>query len=231
MKSSIMFGVGYLAKHLMEFDKSRKWVPCKNLGDVFDCLNAGGIDEVWHFACPGGDFNEDSKYKMFSSLAALENLIQKLTTDTKLVFASSMGAFDCENKNPYQKLYNNLKYIENQMIQLYSRNYSILYIPRVYSSDRNKGLIRRLRDGEIVYLAKEITYIDIKDFCEQTIDGVNKNDEIVTYIEELGTIGDIKKRYIIDAKETELDYGLSLNPKYEILENYTIKYERNQQNS
>ena len=79
----------------------------------------------------------------------------------------------------------------------------ILRIPRVYSKDRNKGLIKSLRDGNFIGNKNQlIEYITDKDFREFFIKNVYTHG-IVHYDGEyhLSTIFDIEQRFINKEKK------------------------------
>lgn len=87
-------------------------------------------------------------------------------TDRKIIYYSS------ESVTKEKSLYSRFKSLHEKILRRYDL---ILRIPRVYSKDRNKGLIKILRDGSFKgNKAQIIEYITDQDFREFFIRNMNK---------------------------------------------------------
>ena len=126
-------------------------------------------DVILHFASPSESLEFQDKDKTCSTIIQgtinMLHLCQKFSA--KIVFASTMGVYNGNMDNIYttSKLA-----MENYIKSIYN-NYIILRIPRVYSKCRKKGLMRQIRDNTIPAkdMEKEIEYITLRDFVDQTL--------------------------------------------------------------
>lgn len=156
-----ILGNGYLANKF----KHQKIV--KNIDEI-----GNDVTEIWHFASPNSSENPE---RLIDSIKLTYNLIKKFP-DIKIVFASS------EAVNVDKDLYSNVKKtIESLLIENH-KNYKIFRIPRVYSADRNSGLIKTLKDGEFVGdMNKTIKFITDDEFCLWFMENINKENTIIEY--------------------------------------------------
>ena len=197
------FGKGYLLNHIVDYCKNnRRFLNVtNNIRFVKDAMKEYNISEVWDFACPGGDFSENPRYfkdRIFTTLKDTKKLIKWCNDrEITLIYASSEGVEDCETLNVYQKIYNTSKFLNEEMIKTYCKKYRILRIPRVYSKDRNKGLIKALKE-EKVYdpLNIEVEFIDLQDFLKQTFDKIEDDKKQFHYTTEKQTMEEIRNRYV-----------------------------------
>ena len=124
---------------------------------------------ILHFGSPSDVLEfQDSDKTSSTIIQGTINMIRLCRkSNTKIVFASTMGVYDSSMDNVYttSKLA-----MENYIKSVYN-NYIILRIPRVYSKCREKGLMRQIRDNTISVedMDKEIEYITLQDFVDQTL--------------------------------------------------------------
>ena len=160
-----------------------------------DGSNYFGVDEVIHFACPNDKYEfqdiGNMAYMMVDySIGILE---QALNNGAKFIFASSHAAVHLQDDyGVYKKSF-------EQYIHARTDNYLIYRIPRIYGSDRKKGLMRQLRENDIPDsdMDKEVDYLDISDFQKWFMENMDKTG-IITYDGEFrrNTIKEIEKIYI-----------------------------------
>ena len=116
-----------------------------------------------------------------------------LFNNAKFIFASTCGVEDLTDDYCVYK-----KFFE-QYIQAMTDNHLIYRIPRVYGRGRKKGLMKSLRDDDVPIgdYHKEVEYIDIQDFREWFLSGIN-NTGILEYDrpKKLNTIREIKTVYV-----------------------------------
>lgn len=153
------------------------------------------IDVVIHFASPNDKYEFQDKKGMFDTMVeySINILKQAINNDAKFVFASSKAA---DNPNDEYGIY---KRFFEYYIQSITNNYLIYRIPRIYGVERNKGLMKQLRLGDIDKkdFKKEICYLDIQDFKKWFLDNYNKIGTIkYNGIYRKNTIQEIKEIYI-----------------------------------
>jgi nucleoside-diphosphate-sugar epimerase len=154
-------------------------------------LHKGG-DLVIHFASPSdSDGFKDSKKLLEANFDMVVGAVMEARRQKcKLIFASSMAADTLEND------YGALKRAAELYIQSKLDNYVIMKIPRVYGADRNKGLMKKIKEGNIDDWDKVVEYIDIDDFKQWFDDILNKNG--IQYYNnkfKTNTIKEIKEKY------------------------------------
>lgn len=153
------------------------------------------IDMVIHFASPNDKYEFENKSDMAFTMMnySLEIIKQGLYNNAKIVFASSKAA------DTPDTMYGIFKRGIEHYIEAVTDNHLIYRIPRVYGSDRKKGLMKQLRLGDIDpnHLDNRISYLDIEDFKEWFIDNIDKTG-IVRYTNEYrkNTIREIREIYI-----------------------------------
>jgi len=150
------------------------------------------IDLVIHFASPTDTFEFQDKEKMAVTMIdmTLKMVTETLANDCKMIFASSMAAAILEDD------YGIYKRAMEQYISALVPDNLILRIPRVYGKDKNKGLMKKIRDNNIDGWDKEIEYIDIDDFKNWFKEVLNKN--MIQYYNKTyrkNTIKEIKDIY------------------------------------
>lgn len=150
------------------------------------------IDLILHFGSPTDSYDFKDKGSMACTMVDLTLKIvdEALSNNCKLIFASSMGALYLEDE------YSIYKRAMEQYIQATIDNFLILRIPRVYGTDRTKGLMKKIRLNEVQDYGKEVQYIDIEDFKEFFNECLNKTG-LIQYEKELrkNTIQEIKEIY------------------------------------
>lgn len=142
------------------------------------------IDLILHFASPSDSNDFQDKRNMAFAMVDLTQIMIKIAKENncKFIFASSMSAQFLEDD------YGIYKKAMEQYIQALLKDYLILRIPRVYGKDRNKGLMRKIRQGLIPNneMNNIIEYIDIEDFKVWFNQNLNKNG-ILYYSNEFRT--------------------------------------------
>lgn len=122
------------------------------------------IDLVLHFGSPSDTF--DFQFKSIMAVSMIDITVgmakQAQRNNCKMIFASSMAAVFLEDE------YGIYKRAMEQYIQALVDDYVIMRIPRVYGSDRKKGLMKKINTGLIHgdEWDREIEYMDISDFSE-----------------------------------------------------------------
>lgn len=151
-------------------------------------------DLVIHFASPVDIYDFKNKDKMVNANIELTITAVKAANNNncKLIFASSMAVNEIEND------YGVLKRAAELYIETYCHNYCIMRIPRVYGRDRDKGLMKRIKNADIndSDWDKEIEYIDIQDFKDWFDTVLDKN--MIQYYDKIykkHTIKQIKEIY------------------------------------
>jgi len=185
---------GFLLKNLLpelkEYNifKSNKKLNKINKNDLKN------IDILLHFASPSesDEFKNIIKTTETIILDSL-NLFNNLQKNTKIIYASSEGAK--YPKNIYELSKN---FIENYLIQNYNKEkYLILRIPRVYGKNRNKGLIKKLKNNSFKgNKNKLIEYMDINDWVKETLNVFNYNGIYEYKNKSKNIIYEIEKRYL-----------------------------------
>jgi len=169
MKRNVLFigGKGYLGKHLINelntytitlFDGR-----VENIKD-FDKYKSQSFDYIFHF---GSTNNERSNTSTI--IPGTHNVIHFANfIKAKLIYASTKGILQAHNI--YEK---NKK--ESTVILLNTCDkYVCLIIPRVYSKDRNSGLIYAIKNN-LPLDNKRIEYLNIECFVKQTINSLKYN--------------------------------------------------------
>lgn len=150
-------GNGYLFNHIKPLLHD-ELIYTSNIFLYQDFIN---VDMVIHFASPSDkeDFKNPYIHKtMIDGTINMVDLAKR--NNAHFVFASTMGIYQLEND------YCIFKYCMEKYIQKELSSYSILRIPRVYSSDREKGLIKQIKENTISKsdIDKKIKFILIRDF-------------------------------------------------------------------
>ena len=152
------------------------------------------IDLVLHFASPsdGVDFQNKSGMAISMVDMTIKMVNEALVNRCKIIFASSMGAVFLDNE------YDVYKKAMEQYIEALCPDHLILRIPRVYGTDRQKGLMRLIRLGVIrdEDWDKEVEYIDILDFVDWFHNILSENSiQYYTGQQRKNTIREIKEIY------------------------------------
>lgn len=127
-------------------------------------IDYNDIDLVLHFGSPSDSF--DFQFKSIMAVSMIDTTIgmvkQAQRNKCKMIFASSMAAVYLEDD------YGIYKKSMEQYITALIDNYVIMRIPRVYDSDRKKGLMKKIAHGHIRRdeWDKKIEYINIADFSK-----------------------------------------------------------------
>lgn len=145
------------------------------------------------FFCTPIDVLSSEDYKRYkqSQRLLLQAISECKSKGLKMIYASSMGVYE-------DTQYSKFKLQDESLVQGL-REYLIYRIPRVYSSDRDKGLISLLRHDLVPYkdYNNYVDYITIEEFLQWFQDNLSKTG-IVEYHGPVHyeTIKQIKDRFI-----------------------------------
>jgi nucleoside-diphosphate-sugar epimerase len=152
------------------------------------------IDYVLHFASPSDRYDFEDKRTMANTMVDYSmSIVQECNrNNAKFIFASSEAAGVMTNEYGVYK-----RFLE-QYIQATVYDYLIYRIPRVYGSDRKKGLMKQLRLDDVppMDMFKRVEYIHISDFKTWFINNLTKHG-IICYNSEYrnNTIQEIRDLY------------------------------------
>ena len=154
------------------------------------------IDVVVHFASPVDRYEFRDKRNMAHTMVDYSLSLVEIAKENnaKFIFASSRAAGVCDDDYGVYK-----KFLE-QYIEANIYNHLIYRIPRVYGSERKKGLMKQLRLDDIDNPSdynKSLHYLDIEDFRSWFKENLY-NTGIVEYegLYRINTIEEIKNLYI-----------------------------------
>lgn len=145
---------------------------------------------TYFFASPIDTKNFKNIFRTFTSNILL---VKALLHKNKIVYASSIAV----NENTLYGL--NKRFCEF-LIKKFSKEYLILRIPRVYSQDRNKGLIKKIKNNLISDsdLSNIVEFIDIDDFKKWFNNNKHKSGVVSYNLPKYKlTIANIKKLYCL----------------------------------
>lgn len=150
------------------------------------------IDVVIHLASPTDfeDLKDGNKVVTTIIDGTLNMLDLANKTNSKFIFASTMGIYDKDTTYAY----GNCKLSMENYITCTNDNYVILRIPRVYHKSKVKGLMKRLRRGIInsADYHNTIDFLYIDEFLDQTIKCIDDTNIVYEYINiETDTIKNI----------------------------------------
>lgn len=185
---------GYLCRSIINEFVDDNIIKYK--GDIRHIKMFSDIDMIIHFASPSerSEF-KDARKTTTTIIDGTVNMVKIANTNNaKLVFASTMGiyTFDIDD------VYCSCKRAMEHYIIANCNNYLITRIPRVYSSCRNKGLIKSLKNNTVkeTDLDKQLNYLDLKDFKKQFLCALHHENTIHEYTEiKTNTIREIKNLY------------------------------------
>lgn len=160
---------GYLMRHLLPHING---CIIHYDGDVRTKKKYSGIDMIIHFASPSDseDFKDEKKMRE-TIIEGTKNLLEiAIENDAFFVYASSQAVAEQTD------LYGKLKFEAEQIIKANHLKHNILRIPRVYSKDKNKGLIGKLKESLVSDIDKDkiIEFILIEDFIKYTLKHLTK---------------------------------------------------------
>ena len=166
IRNAIMLGAGYLGSEIVA-KIPRNWHIAKSIDDINRLNGIYGISEVWNFACPTDDF-EANFDRLIDTVELARNCAKFCAeNDVKLIYASSWGSQYIHFTSGFEKLYGALKLV-NEFITQQCPNSMILRIPRVYSYDKSKGLIKELKEGTYKGELLEIRdFMTLGDFVDE----------------------------------------------------------------
>lgn len=164
-------------------------------GDVLLKRHLYNIKKIFHFAGPSDSFDfKDHDKTVRTIVNGSINMVQLAKqTNAKLIFASTKGVENPDNVYCYSKL------LMERYIQDNYDNWIILRIPRVYDKSRKKGLMKKLRLNLIPDsdMDKEVSFITLDSFLNQTLKVVNERNIIYNYDNFCcETIKKIKQLYV-----------------------------------
>ena len=197
MKKILITGYnGFLGSNLIQYMMSREdYIFYYYQGDVLEYNNEYiDIDMIIHFASPSDSLEFADREKTARTIVEgtinMVKLAKKI--NAKLIYASSEASINPQNDYGVFKLAME-RYIESNM-----SNYQILVIPRVYGTEREKGLIKKLKEKTFIGSKDQILeYIDINDFLEQTYDSINTDKKYIIYNNKIKkSIKEIEVQYV-----------------------------------
>ena len=128
-------------------------------------------DLCFFFMTPIDIKNEKDENRYLNSQMALDHAIMLCQKyNLKLIYASSLAAKFEDNE------YEKFKRKDENYIQCELNNYAIFRIPRVYSSDRRKGLIYQLKNDQIPLndYKNKVSFITLDEFLFWFLNNINK---------------------------------------------------------
>ena len=152
-------------------------------------------------ASPSDKDDFENKLEMKKSMIddVKHNINISIKNNLVFIFCSSIAAEEMNNQYGIYK-----KDIENILIEyskIYNLKYLILRIPRIYSKDRPKGLMKQLRNNEVPEkdFSNVIHFMELPKFIKKLakiISGKIPKNKIIKFkkLKKLSII-DIKKRY------------------------------------
>lgn len=164
------FLCGHLCRHLDD--------PI-DYGNVLNYYKISHITSVYHFAGPSDDYDfADSEKTLDTIINGTHNMLRVAQdNNAKFIFASTAGVETPNNLYCCAKLC-----IEKYIVDNYD-NYVILRIPRVYDRSRKKGLMKKLRQGEVSEYDMDnvVEYITLDSFLTQTLSTLEHKNIIYSY--------------------------------------------------
>ena len=158
------------------------------------------LTKIIHFAGVADKNDFKNKSKMIDSMIILTQQLIDIAEqyNIEFIFASSVAAEKQLDR------YGTYKRAMEYYIKDTLHKYKIFRIPRVYSSCRNKGFIKFLKDGEVPLedYDIEIEFLDLDKFLPQIYNYIfredYKNISRIFYFDKLETktIQEIKERYL-----------------------------------
>jgi nucleoside-diphosphate-sugar epimerase len=181
---------GFLMRNILPLFHEHEIIEFNETQNVYS--GYFGIDLILHFASPSDSYDFKDKVRMATSMVDLTQTMVRLAeiNECKLVFASSLAAdFLDDDYGVYKKAM-------EQYIQALVNDHLILRIPRVYGTDRRKGLMKKIELNDVPEEDWEsvVGYADIYDFVSWFIQNLNKLG--IQYYN-----GDIKYHTIREIKE------------------------------
>lgn len=165
MKDKILLtgSKGYLGGHVLEeFDKY----------DIYEFKGDTTILENWekyhhinfkyimHFGSAAGNEGDDND----NIIPSIDNAIMFANANKSILVEASTEAI-LKDETPYAKI----KKMSHVKVMNQCDRYVSLILPRVYSKDRNKGLIKKIKNNLVPEddMMKRVCYITIKSFIYQ----------------------------------------------------------------
>ena len=166
IRNAIMLGAGYLGSEIVA-KIPRNWHIAKSIDDINRLNGIYDISEIWNFGCPTDDF-EANFDRLIDTVELSRNCVKFCSeNNVKLIYASSWGAQYIHFTSGFEKLYGALKLV-NEFIVQRCPDSLILRIPRVYSYNKNKGIIKELKDGAYIGEPLEIRdFMTLGDFMQE----------------------------------------------------------------
>ena len=189
MKKFLITGInGYLGKIFQDIINNTEYVVCgvdnKNIQVVLDMIANFKPDVVIHCGAPSSADYEEREFKI-----ATQNLQRLIDCgrlyNFHLIYPQSAVIY---NAPVVSQGYYEMKMRHNKMLgkesakikNLNSFSFTQILFPRVYSADRTKGLISRIKDGNIYSWSHKIKFTtkdDTMDFLSEFFERfeINKN--------------------------------------------------------
>ncbi len=193
---------GYLGEHIINSFPYETFIKFDerlniSLDELVELYGRFDITHVYHLASPTTeeDFKKSDKHSLYSDIVKGTTLMIEFCNlmDAELVYFSTEGIIEPKN------LYSKFKKITTELIPLISNYYKILIIPRVYSHDRKKGLIAKLKskyEFNEDELNKKIEYISLESFLYQFNDFIRRGNAIFYFRnKQIHTIRELREKY------------------------------------
>ena len=196
---------GYLGQELLKHFASEQVILFTDrlqvsVNDLMCNYSSSNITHIYHLAAPTteDDFAALGKSQLYKSIIKGTQTIIEFANqiNAKVIYFSTEGILEDMNTcNDYCRF----KKIATDMVNYISNDYKILVIPRVYSSDRKKGLIKALREDKVpeADMDNRVTYIDLKSFIKQFKKFIKSSDKIHYFKnKEESSLRELKDKYI-----------------------------------
>lgn len=188
---------GYLASNLIEPLSVDYNVDCDTT-DVRDVIKRRRkYNMVVHFAGPSDDHDFADPFNMSTTMVngTINMLDVAASNNSVFVFASTLGVEQDDLNKPYITY----KLAMEHYIKSVYNNYVILRVPRIYSRCRNKGLMKKLREGLVpdTDMNTIVEYLTLDKFIDQTLHAITMKQTTYNYTGlTMDTIADIREKYI-----------------------------------
>ncbi len=170
--------------------------------DYIDDLRKLNISEIWHFGGPS-TIKDDDHTTIYNQIVLGTIRMNKLAfiLDCRIVFASSEAVqFETSIYSSYKREAE--EHLEDNF-KIHNVPYISLRIPRVYGSNKTRGLFKGFIEDTISPndMKKKISYMDIRTFLKLTSEILNRKLEcsIVKYRSDcriVDNLQDIKNKYL-----------------------------------
>ena len=143
------------------------------LSNILKRLDVSNIKDnlCLFFMTPIDIKNEEDEIRYLNSQMVLDHAVELCQNyNLKLIYASSLAVEFEDSK------YTEFKRRDETYIQCHLNKYAIFRIPRVYSPDRNKGLIYQLKNNQVPLkdYKNKVSFITLDEFILWFFNNINK---------------------------------------------------------